>query len=84
MQERNKQIMEIASLGNDETAREIWKKLKGYHKQSLVETAFYRWKTLLEDRLRSRKLSSQIVEANVKCMILNKINTLGLPASYMK
>ena len=84
MAERNKQIMEIASLGNDETAREIWKKLKGYHKRSLVETAFYRWKTLLEDRLRSRKSSSQIVEANVKCMILNKMNTLGLPASYMK
>ena len=84
LEERNRQIIEIALLGNDELARKLWKKLNGYHKRSLVETTFYRWKTLFEDRLRSRKLPSQISEARVKCMILNKINTLGMPQSYIK
>jgi hypothetical protein len=84
LEKRNQQILEVACLGNDEIARGLWKKLKGYHKRSLVETAFYRWKTILESRLRSRKMASQIIESRVKCIILNKMNTLGLPKSYVK
>ncbi|NGX56748.1 MAG: hypothetical protein K1060chlam5_00994 [Candidatus Anoxychlamydiales bacterium] len=44
---RSEILMEIRGLGDDKLARSIWKKLKGYHRRSLVETAFYRIKTLL-------------------------------------
>ena len=70
---RNDQILEIKGLGGDDLARSLWKKLKGYHKRSLVETAFYRWKQLLGSNLKSRKLENQIVESNIKCQILNQM-----------
>lgn len=82
-QARNQQILDIAALGGDEIARSLWKKLKGYHRRSLVETAFYRFKTILGHVLKSRKMCSQIVESKIKCMILNKMNQLGLPLSYI-
>ena len=52
---RKKQISEIKGLGGDELARSIWKKLIVYHKRSLVETAFSRWKLLLGPSLKSRQ-----------------------------
>jgi len=70
---RDKQLSEINGLGGDDLARSLWKKLTGYHRRSLVETAFFRWKQLLGPDLKSRKMENQIIEAKIKCQILNKM-----------
>ena len=82
--ERNAAIMEIAGLGGDDLARKLWKKLTGYHKRSLVETAMYRIKQLFGGRLRSRYMEQQYVESYVKCLVLNKMTRLGLPRGCWK
>jgi hypothetical protein len=76
---RNKAILEIFGLGNDSLGRSIWKKLKGYHKRSLVETTFSRYKGILGGKLYSRKMDAQIRESHIKCMVLNKMTSLGMP-----
>lgn len=79
---RDKAILEILGLGGDDIARSIWKKLKNYHRRSLVETAFYRIKTILGEKLKGRKMNSQKAELMIKLMIINKMNKLGMPKSY--
>ena len=63
-------IRGIAKLG-----RKKWKKRIGYHRRSIAETAMYRFKTLLGDRLRSRKFINQWAEVLIKVNILNKMQT---------
>lgn len=70
---KENQINIIKGLGGDGIARSLWKKLTGYHKRSLVETAFYRFKQLLGSGLKSRKSENQVIEAKLKCHILNKM-----------
>jgi len=41
----------------------------------------YRWKIIYGDKLRSRITEQQIVEANIKCKLLNKMTLLGMPKS---
>lgn len=77
--ERNNAIKEIQGLGGDEEARKLWKRLKGYHKRSLVETAMFRIKQLTGEKLRSRKTESSRTECLVKCLIVNKMTRLGMP-----
>ena len=59
MRGRNDAIRAILGLGDDEEAGKIWKTLTGYHRRSLGETTFYRWKTLYGEKLQSRKLKNQ-------------------------
>lgn len=59
--------------------RESWKKESGYHKRSLVETQMYRYKQIFGGRLSSRKEESQLVEAQIKIGILNKMTQMGMP-----
>jgi DDE family transposase len=59
-----------------------WKKRSGYHRRSLVETAFFRLKTIFSERLRSRRDDTQAAEAAIRCMALNRMTSLGLPDSY--
>ncbi len=79
VQERNRAIMQVEGLGGDELARRLWKKLKGYHTRSLVETTMYRFKQLMGDRLQSREWDRQYVEVHVKSFVLNKMTRLGMP-----
>lgn len=79
MRSRNDAIEAIVGLGNDDEARKIWKILRGYHRRSLGETTFYRWKTLLGEKLQSRKLETQRGEVYAKSMVLNKMTALGMP-----
>jgi hypothetical protein len=79
MKDRNDAIRAIAGLGNDDEARKIWKKLTGYHRRSLGETSFYRWKTIFGGELRSRKMSNQRGEVYAKSIALNKMTRLGMP-----
>jgi IS5 family transposase len=72
-------VKEIVGLGDNDDARKLWKKLKGYHRRSLGETAMYRIKQLTSSRLRSREWKRQRVEAYIKCLIINKMAKLGMP-----
>jgi hypothetical protein len=79
MKRRNDAIRAIAGLGNDDEARKIWKILARYHRRSIGETGFYRWKTIFGEKLRSRKLANQRGEVYAKTKALNKMTALGMP-----
>ena len=76
---RDNSIYEIMGLGGDDAARALWKKLKGYHRRSLVETAMFHLKTLFGDSLKARKMSNQRAEILAACLAVNKMNRLGMP-----
>jgi IS5 family transposase len=81
IQKRNDAVREIHGLGGDDDARRIWKMLKGYHRRSLAETAMYRIKQLTGGNMRSREWERQRVEGYIKCLVINKMTTLGMPDS---
>ena len=53
----------------------------GYNRRSLVETAMFRYKTIIGRRLQARTLPNQRAEAKVGCGVLNRMTALGMPAS---
>jgi len=59
-----------------------WKRRSGYHRRSLIETAFFRLKTIFSDRLRSRRDDTQAAEAMMRCAALNRMTRLGMPDTY--
>jgi|TARA_B100002003_G_scaffold229973_1_gene239765 hypothetical protein len=59
-----------------------WKKESRYHRQARVENAFFRYKSIIGDRLRSRHSKAQDAEALFACNILNRMTELGRPASF--
>jgi hypothetical protein len=71
---RNDSLQIIRNLGNDEEAFSIWKKLVGYHKRSLVETAFSRLKRLFGERLSNKKMVNLKAEVNFRCHVLNRMH----------
>jgi len=80
----------IKALARDDIVRRMrkvgrkrWKEEVGYHKRSLVENAFYRYKTILGGKLRSISIENQKVEALIGCNILNMFNQLGKCASFV-
>ena len=64
-----------------EKGRLGWQKTVGYGKRALVETAMFRYKTLIGPTLRARKFAAQQVEARVACSVLNRMTQLGKPLS---
>jgi len=52
-----------------------------YHKRSRVEVAMFRYKTIIGNKLKSRKDENQQIEARLGCSILNKMASLGMPIS---
>ena len=62
--------------------RRRWKKEVGYHRQARVENAFFRYKSILGDRLRSRTRAAQAVESVLACHVLNRMTELGRPESF--
>lgn len=78
---RDLDIAAIHILGADENARKLWKKLIGYHTRSLAETTFSRIKRILGANLKARKFENQKVECQVKCLVMNKMLSLGMPIS---
>ena len=73
---RDRTIRKVKRLG-----RRQWKKVSGYHRQGTVENAFFRYKSIIEDRLRARTSGSQEAEALIACNVLNRMVELGRPAS---
>ncbi|CAG34763.1 probable transposase [Desulfotalea psychrophila LSv54] len=54
-----------------------WEASTGYHQRSLAETAMYRYKQLINDKLSLREYWVPADRAAIKA--LNKINSLGMP-----
>jgi transposase len=76
-EQRDENLRGIGKLG-----RKRWKRESTYHRRSLVETAFFRLKTLFTDRLRGKMLETQSAEANIRCLAMNRMSILGMPQSY--
>jgi hypothetical protein len=64
------------------TSRKKWKERTGYHVRSLAETAMFRFKTIIGDRLKFRKFENQKTELMISVSILNRMFELGMPDSY--
>ena len=62
--------------------RKGWKQQRGYHRRSLAETQMFRYKQIIGDKLRARRLANQKVESRLGCAILNRMTHLGRPESY--
>lgn len=60
----------------------VWKKMSGYHKRSLVETAMSRLKRIFSGKLKNRAFQNQITESNIRCSLINHFNKLGMPESF--
>ena len=74
---RDRTVRRIRELGRRE-----WKKEAGYDRQARAENAFFRYKAILGDRLRSRDPDAQTVEARLACNVLHRMTELGRPASF--
>lgn len=58
-----------------------WKHATGYHRRSLAENAFYRFKQLFGDRLASRIFERQVTEVHARVAAMNTMTALGMPVS---
>jgi len=74
---RDKIIRAIRKLGRAE-----WKRQSGYHRRSIAETTMFRFKQILGDNLQAIIFENQSREAFIKCNVLNKMTSLGMPDSY--
>lgn len=75
---RDEAIKKVRELGDKE-----WKARVDYHRRSLAETAIFRIKTILENRLSTRVFEHQKVEVAIWCKIMNKMTDLGMPKSVV-
>jgi hypothetical protein len=75
--QRNQHIATIEKHG-----RLGWQRGSGYDLRSLVETAMYRYKTIIGRRLYARILSAQRVKAKIGCKVLNRMTSFDWYASH--
>jgi len=61
--------------------RYAWRVASGCTRQSLAENAVFRFKRIFGSRLRARIFDNQRVEGWIKCMVLNRMVSLGMPVS---
>ena len=74
--QRDEHLAMIAEHG-----RMSWQRSSGYNRRRLVETAMFRYKTVIDRRLRARTLPDHRTEAKVGCNVLNRMTGLGMPVS---
>ena len=74
--QRDRHLQTIAEHG-----RINWQRSSGYGRRSLVETAMYRYKTIIGRRLRARTLPNQRTEAKIGCNVMSRMTALGMPVS---
>ena len=74
--QRDQHLQTIAEHG-----RVNWQRGSGYCRRNLVETAMYRYKTIIGRRLQARTLPNQQTEAKIGCNVLNRMTNLGMPIS---
>ena len=70
--QRDKHVQKIFDEGIHK-----WRRESGYYQQSRVENTFYRYKTILGKKLRSRREENRHVETVIGCNILNRFLELG-------
>jgi hypothetical protein len=58
-----------------------WQRSSGYNRRSLVETAMFRYKTVIGRRLHAGTLSNQRTETKIGGNVLNRMTGLGMPVS---
>ena len=80
LKERDEAIQRIEELG--EEGRTKWKQEIDYHRRSRVETLMFRYKTILGERLASRREGTQATEVAIKLDVLNRMAEVGMPKSY--
>lgn len=73
--------LEIIDKGGQEANRKGWKIQSGYHRRSKSENAFFRWKTILGEKLYAREFENQKTEAAVKTAVMNKFIQVAAPKS---
>ncbi len=73
--------LNIIDQGGIEANRKGWKTQSGYHRRSKSENAFFRWKTILGEKLYARILENQKTEAAIKAAVLNKFIQIAAPKS---
>ena len=61
--------------------RYAWRTASGATRQSLAENAVSRFKAVVGVKLAARAFENQQVEALVKCRVLNRMASLGMPVS---
>ncbi len=61
--------------------RYAWRVASGCTRQSLAENAVFRFKALFGPKLRARQVENQKAEGLMKCDILNRMTSLGMPVS---
>jgi len=70
--QRNEVLEAIALVG-----RHRWRKESGAHQQARGETAMFRYKSIIGDRLRARRVETQATEAAIAVNVLNRMTSLG-------
>ncbi len=81
LEPRDKAIDSIGRGPDREVKLKKWKEDNGYHKRSLIETTMSRLKSIFGDQMRSRCEDRQRTDLAIRCYILNKMTTLGMPKS---
>jgi len=75
---RNK-ALEIIDQGGQEANRKGWKVQSGYHRRSKSENAFFRWKTVLGEKMYAREFKNERTEAVIKAAVLNQFIQIAAP-----
>lgn len=73
--------LDIIDEGGMEVNRKGWKVQSGYHRRSKSENAFFRWKTVLGEKMYAREWENQKTEAAIKAALLNKFIQIATPKS---
>lgn len=75
---RDENLRRIRKVG-----RKKWKIESGYHRRSISENGMFRVKTVFGDKVSARKFTGQRTQLLLRLRILNLMNTLGMPESYV-
>jgi hypothetical protein len=75
--QRNNNIIDIAFKG-----QMAWQREQNYGRRNYSELAIQRYKRILGNQMQSREFQNQKQEAMIGCGVLNKMTSLGMPASY--
>ena len=76
LRQRDVAIARIAKVG-----RRQWRKESGAHQQARAENGMFRYKQIIGDRLRAKRLEAQKREAAIAVNAINRMTELGMPES---
>jgi Transposase DDE domain len=76
LRQRDAAIERIGEVG-----RRQWRKEAGAHQQARAENAMLRYKRIIGEALRARKMAGQVTESRIAVRALNRMTALGAPSS---